>query len=276
MCGHRFRLKQRRGPLIRKVWHLYAHGKQTYSQIGEQCGRSTSWVQKNIDRRLLHSHNIPPCHTPILIDAVFFGRESGLLVFRSPTLEKNLRWYEIQSERVEDYRIGIEGLLSIGFEITGIVVDGKPGVLQALERMGFPVQMCHFHQIQIVSRYTTRSPRLPAAKELLHLVRLLPKTDEESFRFWLQEWHAQWKTFLDEKTLDPIQNRFRFTHIRLRKAYRSLTRHLPYLYTYHHHRDLPNTNNSLEGVFSQLKAKVGIHRGLKQKRKVDLIHELLR
>lgn len=233
-------------------------------------------MQKIIDQRLLHAHYIPPCRTPLVIDAVFFGRGNGLLVFRSPTLRRNLGWYEITSERVEDYYIGVGELITAGFDITGVVVDGKPGVLQALERMGLPVQMCHFHQIQIVSRYTTRHPRLPAAKELLSLVRLLPETDEASFRFWLQEWHTTWQEFLEEKTFDPIKNRFRFTHIRLRKAYRSLVRHLPYLYTYHHHKDVPNTSNSLEGVFSQLKAKVSIHRGLKPERRDDLIYELLR
>jgi hypothetical protein len=197
------------------------------------------------------------------------------MVFRSPTLKKNLGWYDIKTERVEDYCIGVGELIGSEFEITGIVVDGKPGVLQALERMGFPVQMCHFHQIQIVSRYTTRHPRLPAARELLRLVRLLPQTDQLSFECWLSEWHSKWKDFLNEKTFDLEKQKYRFTHERLRKAYRSLVRHLPYLYTYHDHPGLPNTTNSLEGFFSQLKCKVGIHRGLRRDRKEDLIDELL-
>lgn len=197
------------------------------------------------------------------------------MVFRSPTLKKNLGWYDIKTEKVEDYVTGVCELIGSEFEITGIVVDGKPGVLQALERMGFPVQMCHFHQIQIVSRYTTRRPRLPAARELLRLVRLLPQTDQLSFECWLTEWHSKWKDFLNEKTFDPERSKYRFTHERLRKAYRSLIRHLPYLYTYHAHPGLPNTTNSLEGFFSQLKCKVGIHRGLRRDRKEDLIDELL-
>jgi hypothetical protein len=228
-----------------------------------------------IDSRPLLSHYVPPCRTPLVIDAVFFGKEFGLMVFRSPTLRKNLGWYDIKTEKVEDYCAGVGELISAEFEITGIVVDGKPGVLQALERMGLPVQMCHFHQIQIVSRYTTRRPRLPAARELLRLVRLLPKTDRPSFECWLTEWHSRWKDFLNEKTFDPNGRTSHFTHERLRKAYRSLVRHLPYLYTYHDYHGLPNTTNSLEGFFSQLKSKVGIHRGLRRDRKEDLIDELL-
>lgn len=199
-----------------------------------------------------------------------------MLVFRSPTLKQNLGWYEIESEKVEDYIVGVGELIGAEFEITGVVLDGKPGVLQALAQMRLPVQMCQFHQIQIVARYTTKRPRLPAARELLTLARLLPDTDQPSFEFWLREWHVKWQGFLAEKTYDVLTKKSRFTHERLRKAYRSLVRHLPYLFTYHSHPDLPNTTNSLEGMFSQLKTKVGVHRGLKLERKSDLIYELLR
>jgi hypothetical protein len=276
LCGHRFQCQRRTKKLAQKIWQLYTHNKQTYREIAQRFGKSKRWAQKIVDQRPPYYHHTPSCRTPLLIDAVFFGKQFGLLVFRSPTLKKNLSWYDIQTERVENYCVGVGELIGAEFEITGIVVDGKPGVLQALARMGFPVQMCHFHQIQIVSRYTTRHPRLPAAQELLKLARLLPETDQASFEYWLAGWHAKWQNFLNEKTFDLEKNRFRFTHVRLRKAYRSLVRHLPYLYTYQDHPDLPNTNNSLEGVFSQLKAKVNIHRGLKLERKSDLIDELLR
>jgi hypothetical protein len=207
---------------------------------------------------------------------VFFGKKLGLIVFRSPSLKKNLGWYEIDGESVDDYLLGILELIGSGFDIVGVTVDGKPGVLSALEKQGIPVQMCHFHQIQIVSRYTTRHPRLLPARELLHLSRLLPRTDKASFEFWLKEWFMKWESFLNEKSFDPIKDRIRFTHERLRKAYRSLKKHLPYLYTYLDYPEMTNTTNSIEGVFSQLKTKVSVHRGLRSDRKRRLIYELLR
>jgi len=161
------------------------------------------------------------------------------------------------------------------WNIMGITVDGRPGVLKRLENLGLPVQMCHFHQIQIVTRYTTRNPRLPAAKELKYLVRLLPKTDQSSFEYWLGEWYGKWEEFLGEKSWDEERKRWRYTHERLRKAYRSIKRHLPYLFTYHHHPDMPNTTNTLDGSFAHLRDKLRIHRGLKWHRKIKVIAELL-
>jgi len=199
-----------------------------------------------------------------------------MLVFRSPTLKKNLVWYEIENEKVEDYVMGIMELSSMEFEITGATVDGKPGVLKRLERFGLPVQMCHFHMLCIVTRYTTKRPRLPAARELRRLTKFLPITDQESFGYWLKEWRSKWNDFLNEKTWDQENRRWWFTHKRVRQAYRSLVRHLPYLFTCHHHPDMPNTTNSLDGSFGHLKDKLRVHRGLRWFRKRKLIDELLR
>lgn len=254
---------------------MYVHRKQTYTEIANVFGRSERWVQSRIDEHLPQFNPITPCRTPLIIDALFFGRTSGVLIFRSPTLKKNLGWWSIESETVEDYALGVAELQLAGWEITGVTVDDRPGVLKCLETMGLPVQMCHFHQIQIVSRYTTRYPRLPAAKELVQLAQLLPQTDEASFVYWLGEWHKKWQDFLNEKSWDDVKKRWRYTHERLRKAYRSLLRHLPYLFTYHHHPDMPNTTNSLDGSFAHLRDKLRIHRGLRWHRKIKLVAELL-
>lgn len=223
----------------------------------------------------------PPRHAPkpqktaLVIDVIFFGRYSGIIVFRSPSLRKNLGWYSIEKETPEEYECGIIELQLAGFEISGVTVDGRPGVLQRMERLGIPVQMCHFHQIQIVTRYTTRYPRLPAAKELRSLALLLPETDRASFEYWLEQWHVKWETFLAEKTYDELKRRWRFTHERLRKAHRSLKKHLPYLFTFETHHDIPNTTNSLDGFFAHVRDKLGFHRGLRWDRKLKLIDEFL-
>jgi len=65
---------------------------------------------------------------------------------------------------------------------------------------------------------------------------------------------------------------------RIRSAYRSLKSNLPYLFTWYDNMDLkiPNTTNSLEGTFSNLKNKIRVHAGLKKHRKMKLINELLK
>ncbi len=51
---------------------------------------------------------------------------------------------------------------------------------------------------------------------------------------------------------------------RLRSAYISLKRNMPLLWTFCDHPEtgLPNTNNALEGLFSDLKTKVRVHSGI--------------
>lgn len=259
----------------KKIWNLYSREKQTYSEIAEKLGYGSNWVRKMIDGYIPPRLSPKPQKTALVIDVIFFGRYSGIIVFRSPSLKKNLGWYSITKEIPEEYECGIIELQLAGFKISGVTVDGKPGVLQRIEKLGIPVQMCHFHQIQIVTRYTTRYPRLPAAKELRSLILLLPETDRASFEYWLEQWHMKWETFLAEKTYDEVKKRWRFTHERLRKAYRSIKRHLPYLFTFETHHDIPNTTNSLDGSFAHVRGKLGFHRGLRWDRKLKLIDEFL-
>lgn len=198
------------------------------------------------------------------------------MVFRDVYQKENLLWKFVDYETIALYQEGIEKLKSHGFEILGIVADGRRGIFKAFP--GIPVQMCQFHQKQIVKRYLSLNPILPAGKELKEIVNLLHQTDEASFTFWLGNWFLKWRNFLNEKTENPITGRKQFTHGRLRSAYNSLKSNLPYLFTYEKYLRLkmPNTSNSLDGTFSHLKDKIRIHRGLRIDRKKKLIEELLR
>jgi hypothetical protein len=254
------------------------HGKQTYKQTSRKTGKSTRSVQRITDRHFPQHDANSPQKVFLVIDAVYFKKKNGILVFRVPNIQKNVWWTEIEKERVSEYEIGLLELLMEGFTIKGITVDGKPGVLEKIESMGILVQMCHFHQIQIVLRYITRRPRTPASKELKEIIHLLPHTDKESFEHWVAQWYTKWKTFLDEKTFyrdEYNRKKWHYTHKRLRQAYRSIQKHLPYLFTYHQHRGMPNTTNSLEGTFAHIKDKIRFHRGLRWDRKMKVIAELL-
>ena len=254
---------------------MYVHKKQTYTEIAKELKKSPEWVRKMIDSYFPPANFVKPQKTPVIIDGFYLKREKGVLVFRSPTFKKNLGWWEIEKETVDDYELGIIELQLAGFEITGAIVDGKPGAIQRLEKLGLPVQMCQFHQIAIVTRYITKNPRLPASIELKELVQMLTQTDQPSFEYWLEQWHKKWENFLNEKSFDYKRDKWRFMHERLRKAYRSLIRHMPNLFTYINHPDLPNTTNSLEGYFAHVRDKLNIHRGLKWDRKMKVMYELL-
>lgn len=211
----------------------------------------------------------------IFMDTCYFGRSFGVMVFRDYYSKQNLLWKYVVYETITDYQLGIDWLKSKGYKIVGIVCDGKRGMFKAFKDI--PVQMCQFHQLAIVTRYITKNPKLAAGKELRQLSMLLTKTDKESFTGALEEWYKKWKGFLAERTINHETGKWHYTHKRLRSAYRSLKSNLSWLFTWYDHPefDMPNTNNSLEGVFSNLKNKLRIHAGLKMFRKRKLIDELL-
>jgi hypothetical protein len=224
---------------------------------------------------MVHVSSLSPGDTVLVIDTTYFGREFGIMVFRCAIRKQNLFWKFVSWETTQEYVGGISYLKQCGWNILGLVCDGRRGVLTAFPSI--PTQMCQFHQIQIVTRYITRHPKLEAGKDLRNLTLLLSKTDKESFTYWLTEWHNKWQNFLNEKAWNPEKRKFNYIHRRLRSAYRSLKTNLPHLFTFYDNPQLgiPNTTNTLDGFFSSFKKKVNIHRGLSFERKKKVIIELL-
>ncbi|MCF7803088.1 MAG: hypothetical protein K9N46_11310 [Candidatus Marinimicrobia bacterium] len=104
------------------------------------------------------------------------------------------------------------------------------------------------------------------------LVWKLPTIQRPAWEAALAQWHQYWADFLREKTYHLETGRWQYTHRRLRSASQSLHGNTPYLFTYLEHPELsmPNTTNSLEGCFSNLRSKLLIHAGLRRER----IHKL--
>lgn len=212
----------------------------------------------------------------MVADATFFGRAYGFIVFRSPKLKKNLYFKLIPYETIYEYYLGKTTLEKQGIIISAIVLDGRPGVRNLFANV--PVQMCHFHQKRIIQRYLTNNPILPAGVELKQIADTLSNTNEQEFTKKLTKWHSKWNRFLKERTQDIFNpKKWHYTHRRLRSAYRSLNINLPYLFTYQKYPalNIPNTTNSLDGNFSHLKEKVGIHRGLREPIKRKIIEQIL-
>jgi len=175
------------------------------------------------------------------------------------------------------YAEGLWTLTQRGWDITGAVIDGKRGVAKVFSDM--PVQMCQFHQVKTVTKYLTRKPKTRAGWELRAIALQIARSDEKMFTSLLSEWHERWKDFLSERT--PCScckpNRWPYTHKKLRAAYRSLNTNLPFLFTYQKYPDLhlPNTTNTLDGMFSQIKNRLAVHRGAKQEFRYKIIQKIL-
>jgi hypothetical protein len=214
----------------------------------------------------------------LLMDATFFRRSEGLLVCRANS--RNLYWKEIVSEKIEYYADCLDVLEAAGFLFQSFVIDGRKGVRELLQERypEIPIQLCQFHQIQTITQKLTKRPKLPAGKELRMIALALTRTTREECIHSLDHWYEQWGSFLKERTYSvERKRRWRYTHEKLRSAYFSLRRNLPWLFTYLDYRALhiPNTTNSCDGSFTHWKGKVRIHRGIKKRRKKKMIDYLL-
>jgi hypothetical protein len=201
------------------------------------------------------------------VDCTFFGRGNGIIVARCPGLKKNLYYKEITTENRVVYEEARRYFEAAGFNIQAVVLDAKHGIREVFSDL--VVQICQYHQQQIVVRYLTAKPRTEAGQELKLIVGLLTKIDESLFSEALKNWHEKWIGFLKERTYKPDGKHWWYTHKRIRAAYRSLVTNLPFLFSYQKYPELniPNTNNSLEGYFSKLKRLLNNHNGLKRWRR---------
>lgn len=213
-----------------------------------------------------------------MTDTTYWGRGYGVCVVRSPSLKRNLCWTEVEQETAAVYAQSLKGLQERGWTITAAVIDGRRGVAKVFEQAGIPVQFCQFHQMKTVTKYLTRKPQTEAAQELRKLACTVHKTDEKDFTATLVVWYTRYKSFLNERSLASHKKRgWEYTHRKLRAAYQSLQKNLPYLFTYQKFSGLniPNTTNSIDGMFSQLKNKIAVHRGLSRERRFKLICTIL-
>lgn len=275
-CGKDFQSKRRKSRIRNRIWNEYVFGKQTVKDLCKKYKRSKNWVNANL--RNVDAKRVPITPQPVVVvaDTIFFGREYGVTVFRSPKLKRNLCFAEIQKETPSVYAEGKKHLEEKGFEILATVLDGKRGCREVFKDI--PVQMCHFHQIAIVKRYLTSKPKLEAGKELLNIIFTLSKTNEETFIKLFEFWKNKWRDFLNEKSQNLETGRYCYTHKKLRSARRSIETNLPYLFTYQKYPNLniPNTTNSLDGSFSHLRDLLRIHRGLKREKRFQIIAQILR
>ncbi len=255
---------------INFLYTEYLFGKQTLKQLAVKYGVSSKTIQRKLHQYTSKRFISKDKSVVVLMDTTYWGWTFGVVAFKDIRTKKIL-WHKFihKKETLLDYIEGVEWLNSHGFIIEGIVCDGLRGMFSAFS--SYHIQMCQFHQISIVKRYLTKEPELAASKELLSLVKMMTRTDKESFIGLFFEWENKWSDFLKERSYEKKTKKNRYTHARLRSAYLSLKRNMKYLWVYYDFIELgiPNTNNALEGVFTDLKTKLRNHNGLsKEHRKV--------
>ena len=255
----------------------YVEGKQTLMQLSAKYNVSERTIRRDLEgMRFVHSI-AKYKEVTIQLDTTYWGRNFGLMVIKD-VLRNKVLWHKyVRNETIAQYIEGVSWLQSQGFKIYGAVIDGMRGLAQALYPI--PVQMCQFHQILITRRYLTQDPDLEASIVLLDLVKSITRMDKESFVGAFNEWYEKYKDVLNERVHDKRIKRYAPPYMRpkLRSAYLSLRRNMSLLWTFYDHPEtgLPNTNNAIEGLFSDIKSKLRVHRGVSKENRKKLLDEYI-
>lgn len=173
-----------------------------------------------------------------------------------------------------------------------VVCDGQKGILVSIPRnwRGTAIQRCHFHVWQNVRTKLTLKPQTKAGQQLLQLARgllngLVTREQASLWIRYLETWEQTHGSFLKERTYTdnpkPGQRKWRYTHERLRSAYRQLAKLLrdDQLFTYlddgllqQTNQPIPRTTNYVEGgINSQLRTKLKLHRGMSEEHQRRLV-----
>ena len=256
------------------LWQRYSEGKQSAAQLAAQYGCSLKTIRRHLAKAATQAEcTLPQAPVNLIMDTTYFGRKWGVMVLYDAISKRALSVLEVKNETIERYRQEVAALQERDVVIQSIICDGKSGLLGSF--LDIPVQMCQFHQIKIIVRHLTRKPKSPAAQALRALSLTLMESTQAAFEAALKRWYEQYAVFLNERSVNEKTGHSHYTHKRLRAAYNSLKRHLPWLFTCEHFPDLgiPNATNLLEGKFSEMKQLLRCHRGLKKERKLRFIKD---
>lgn len=259
-CGYQFR--NGKSVDIEKLWSCYQDGKQTISELAETFEISQSTVKRRFHGVKVEWVQPTLCGGGFLhLDTSYWGHNWGVLLGLDEEAGLPLYVAFINHERVQDYIDAVRSIEGRGYSIRGIVIDGMQSLFT--EFKAYKIQMCQFHMIQIVKRYLTNRPKLIAARELKELVGSLTVKRKNEFEHEYLQWKERWGQMLNRRTTLK-SGKTQFTHKRLRSAMHSVDFYLPYLFTYQQPEcmGMPNTNNKIEGTFTDLKKNLNNHSGM--------------
>ena len=259
-CGYQFRAVSKVDE--NDLWDAYQQEKQTIKELSARFGKSVSTIKRRLHG--IKREWVQPSLSGegfVHLDVTYWGRGFGVLLALDSQTGKPLYMAFVKSETVKDYKDAVCSIKERSYIIRGLIIDGKQSLFRKFPE--YHIQMCQFHMKQIIRRYLTLNPKMHASRELKDLVGRLHKADEADFKKDYQEWKEKWKDTIAHKSLHK-DGKMHYTHQRLRAAMNSLNFYLPYLFTCQREdcRGMPNTNNKIEGTFTDLKKNLNNHSGL--------------
>lgn len=271
-CDRYFR--NSRLPSSEKLLTLYVSQRKTVADLAVKYRVSASTIKRRLREISLEweQPDLSGCSGFVHIDATYWGRNFGVLLAVDNQSGAVLYLDFIKHENAEDYRTAIGSIEARHYKIKGIIVDGNRHLFSLFK--GYSIQMCQFHMRQITRRYLTLNPRLLAARALKEILGTLTTSAEADFMERYAKWKEDWKEVIKRRSLLKSGRKV-YRHKRLRSAMLSLDFYLPYLFTFQKPEceGMPNTNNKIEGIFTDLKKKLNIHCGMSKMSRKRLILE---
>jgi len=193
-------------------------------------------------------------------------------IHRNVITKENLWWSFIPSETYEAIHRDLDELsIQLGDHVpVGAVSDWKGSIVAAVASHfgNIPHQRCLAHVDRAAKRLLPLHSPLDATQALRRVASLLmlveKSTDSKIWQAALTRWEKQYGHMLKEKTITQTAEtrHWWYTHGNLRRAWRLLTHDQYPLFVFLTNHLIPKTNNALEGVNSNLKQKLGDHRGM--------------
>ena len=248
-----------------ELWTLYQAKKQTIVEIAASSGKSPSTVKRRLRGIAIkwEQPHLDGMSGFVHLDVTYWGRNWGVLLALDDATSRPLYVAFVKHETVADYVQAVETITRMGYTVKGIVIDGMRSLFDMF-RDTYRIQMCQFHMRSIIDRYLTKKPKLKAAVALKELMGRMTVLDRDGFEKEFVKWIEDWDHTLNRRTVSKRTGKSHYTHKRLRTAMNSVAFFLPYLFTYKEKgcEGMPNTNNKVEGVFTDLKKNLNNHSGM--------------
>ncbi|MCA1807637.1 MAG: IS1249 family transposase [Actinobacteria bacterium] len=269
------RLDLRRGFLLEAFvsWLLGKASQDELRQSARSFRDQTSWCWDVAPPHVLSGE----IHHAIIVDGIRVG---GMVCLIARTTSYVIAWVWVPYESSQYWSELLRLLPAPNY----VVCDGQKGLLKALA-ICWPeavIQRCRFHVWLNVKAKLTLHPEAIASQELLKLTRdLLQVRTKQQARRWkrrLKHWHRKHHKFVNERTIKqqpkPNERRWRYTHERLRSAYRQLAKLTDdsLRSSYRPSPELSATTNHIEGgINSQIRTKLKAHRGMSPAHQMRLV-----
>ena len=185
-------------------------------------------------------------------------------------------WMDCARECYDAWVVFLKDLSWRGVTPEVVVCDAQRGLLKAIREVWpqVKIQRCLIHVVRQARTWLTQHPRTKAGRELLVLVKELPRIQtKRQKRRWVRmfwRWYRHHEKFLKDRSYSP-SGKWWYTHRRLRGTRSLLKNALPDLFRFVTDPSIPKTSNHVEGgLNSRLKELFRCHRGFSLQRKLIL------